>query len=399
MGHAMRVCYIAMTMGRALGLSDPQLIILYHASLLHDLGVPLVSSELTELIGVNENDLFAASPRKAPEELVADSHAAAPEKVIGALHLHASLGGARVIDLGLPAEAAETIASSHENWDGSGYPEGLAANDIPQLSRVLAVADYAESVIAEEQNSLVARRNLVVELQDVSELVLDPHLVAEVKSISRRDDFWLGLFAKDLRGSLLLAKPHENGKSNWKATMNLAKGFAEVIDSKSPFTFGKSARVAAIGGELAEAIGLSPEHVQLIQMAALLHDIGQLSVPARVMGKPDILSLTEMQLMQRHPNYSRLILESLPGLEEVALWVAAHHERPDGKGYPEMLSDEMIPLEARIIAVANVYVALTSDRPHRLALSTRDALKVLTGTAGTQLDAQLVHVFRSLHRM
>ncbi len=397
MGHAMRVCYIAMSLSRSLGLPDSQLTVLYHASLLHDLGVPLVSSELTELIGVNENALFAASPRKAPEELVADCRAPVPETIIGAFHRHASLGGAKAIALGLPTEVGETIVSSHENWDGSGYPEGLAANDIPQLSRVLAVADWAESVIAEEQNSLIARRNLVAELEDVSEIVLDPRLVEEVKSISRSDDFWLGLFAKDLRRSLLVAKPHENGKSSWKAVVSLARGFAEVIDSKSPFTLGKSARVAEIAAQLAEAVGLPADHVQLIHLAALLHDIGQLSVPARIMGKPDILSLTEMQLMQRHPGYSRLILEALPGLEEAALWVGAHHERPDGKGYPEMLATDLIPLESRIIAVANVYVALTSDRPYRRALSEKDAFKVLTGAAGTQLDAHLVHVFRSLH--
>ncbi len=397
MGHAMRVCYIAMSLSRSLGLPDSQLTVLYHASLLHDLGVPLVSSELTELIGVNENALFAASPRKAPEELVADCRAPVPEAIIGAFHRHASLGGAKAIALGLPAEVSETIVSSHENWDGSGYPEGLAANDIPQLSRVLAVADWAESVIAEEQNSLIARRNLVAELEDVSEIVLDPRLVEEVKSISRSDDFWLGLFAKDLRRSLLVAKPHENGKSSWKAVVSLARGLADVIDSKSPFTLGKSARVAEIAAQLAEAVGLPADHVQLIRLAALLHDIGQLSVPARIMGKPDILSLTEMQLMQRHPSYSRLILEALPGLEEATLWVGAHHERPDGKGYPEMLATDLIPLESRIIAVANVYVALTSDRPYRRALSEKDAFKVLTGAAGTQLDAHLVHVFRSLH--
>jgi len=397
MGHAMRVCYITTSLARSLGLPDSQLAVLYHASLLHDLGVPLVSSELTELIGVNENALFAASPRKAPEELVADCRAPVPDTIIGAFHRHASFGGAKAVELGLPADIGETIAASHENWDGSGYPEGLAANDIPQLSRVLAVADWAESIIAEEQNSLIARRNLVAELEDVSEIILDPRLVEEVKSISRSDDFWLGLFAKDLSRSLLVAKPHENGKSNWKAVVSLARGFAEVIDSKSPFTRGKSARVAEIAGQLAEAVGLTSDHVQLIQLAALLHDIGQLSVPARIMGKPDILSLTEMQLMQRHPNYSRLILEAMPGLEEVALWVGAHHERPDGKGYPEMLASDLIPLESRIIAVANVYVALTSDRPYRQALGGKDASKVLMGAAGTQLDAHLVHVFRSLH--
>jgi HD-GYP domain-containing protein (c-di-GMP phosphodiesterase class II) len=397
MGHAMRVCYIATSLARSLSLSDSQLTTLYHASLLHDLGVPLVSSDLVELIGVNENALFAASPRKAPEELAADCRAPVPDIIIGAFRRHTSSGGAQAIALGLPTDVGEAVASSHENWDGSGYPEGLAANDIPQLSRVLAVADWAESVIAEEQNSLIARRNLIAELEDVSEVVLDPRLVEEIKAISRSDDFWLGLFAKDLTRSMLTAKPHENGKSNWKAVVTLARAFAQVIDSKSPFTQGKSRQVAEIAGQLAEAVGLTTDHVQLIQLAALLHDIGQLTVPARIMGKPDILSLTEMQLMQRHPSYSRLILEALPGLEEAALWVGAHHERPDGKGYPEMLTTDVIPLESRIIAVANVYVALTSNRPYRRALGEKDALKVLTGAAGTQLDAHLVHVFRSLH--
>jgi HD-GYP domain-containing protein (c-di-GMP phosphodiesterase class II) len=397
MGHAMRVCYIATSLGRSLGLGDSEHSTLFYASLLHDLGVPLVSAELVELIGVNENALFAASPRKSPEEMAADCHAPDPDTIIGAFHRHASLGGAKAMALGLPVEVGEAIASSHENWDGSGYPEGLAANDIPQLSRVLAVADWAESVIADEQNSLIARRNLVAEIEDVSEIVLDPRLVEQIKVISRSDDFWLGLFAKNLTRSLLSTKPHENGKSGWKAAKSLAQEFAGVIDSKTPFTKGKSPLVAQVAGQLAEAIGLTPDHVELIEIAGVLHDIGQLSVPARIMGKPDILTLTEMQIMQRHPSYSRLILEALPGMEEVALWVGAHHERPDGKGYPELLSSDLIPLESRIIAVANVYAALTSDRPYRKALSAKDALKVLTGAAGSQLDTHLVHVFRSLH--
>ncbi|MGA2286026.1 MAG: HD domain-containing phosphohydrolase [Dehalococcoidia bacterium] len=395
-GHASRVCYIAGRLAQSLELPEADQAALHYASLLHDLGVPLVSPELSDIIGVNENALFAASPRKSPEELAADCRAPVPDAIIGAFHRHASLGGAKAIALGLSTPVGETIASSHENWDGSGYPEGLAAHDIPLLSRVLAMADWAESVIAEEQNSLVARRSLTAELEDVSEMVLDPKLVEQVKVLSRSDDFWLGLFGKELSRSLL-ARRQENGRWNWKAVMSLAKGLAEVIDSKSRFTQGKSARVSEIAGQLAEAIGLSSDHVQVIRLAALLHDIGQLSVPARIMGKPDILTLTEMQLMQRHPSYSRLILENLSGMEEAAQWVGGHHERPDGKGYPEMLGTDLIPLESRIIAVANVYVALTSDRPYRRALSEKDALKVMTGAAGTQLDAHLVHEFRALH--
>jgi HD-GYP domain-containing protein (c-di-GMP phosphodiesterase class II) len=100
--------------------------------------------------------------------------------------------------------------------------------------------------------------------------------------------------------------------------------------------------------------------------------------------------------MRKHPAFSQMVLEALPGMEEAATWVGAHHERPDGKGYPEMLGEKEIPLEARIIALADAYVALTSERPYRRALSDDDARQVLLGGAGTQLDAGLVKLFCSL---
>ena len=100
--------------------------------------------------------------------------------------------------------------------------------------------------------------------------------------------------------------------------------------------------------------------------------------------------------MRKHPALSQQVLEALPGLGDVARWVGAHHERPDGRGYPEMLEEERIPLEARILAVADTYVALTSPRPYRRALSHEDAQQVLLGGAATQLDSKLVRVLCSL---
>jgi HD-GYP domain-containing protein (c-di-GMP phosphodiesterase class II) len=147
---------------------------------------------------------------------------------------------------------------------------------------------------------------------------------------------------------------------------------------------------------LAEAVGLHAGHVEMLRVAALLLDVGHLGVPARVMAKTDILSVAEMQLMRDHPANSELVLQGLNGFEEIASWIARHHERPDGKGYPEMLTGDEIPLESRILAVADVYAALTADRPHRAALSPKDARQVLLGAAGTQLDPDLVHTFCSL---
>jgi HD-GYP domain-containing protein (c-di-GMP phosphodiesterase class II) len=91
-----------------------------------------------------------------------------------------------------------------------------------------------------------------------------------------------------------------------------------------------------------------------------------------------------------------MVLSALPGFEEIAYWIARHHERPDGKGYPEMLTGEDIPLESRIISVADVYAALTSERPHRGALSSKDARQILIGAAGSQLDPELARLFSTL---
>jgi HD-GYP domain-containing protein (c-di-GMP phosphodiesterase class II) len=115
-----------------------------------------------------------------------------------------------------------------------------------------------------------------------------------------------------------------------------------------------------------------------------------------VLAKPDILSLNEMQVMRQHPTFSRMVLEAASGLDEMAEWVGGHHERLDGKGYPEMLEDGTIPLEARILAVVDTYVAVTSERPYRSALSDDDAIEVLQGGSGTQLDPKLVQLFIAL---
>jgi HD-GYP domain-containing protein (c-di-GMP phosphodiesterase class II) len=103
-----------------------------------------------------------------------------------------------------------------------------------------------------------------------------------------------------------------------------------------------------------------------------------------------------MQLMRQHPANSEMILQELPGFEEVAVWISRHHERPDGKGYPEMLTGDDIPMESRILAIADVYAALMSERPHRAALAPGDAKQVLLGAAGTQLDPELVRTFCQL---
>jgi HD-GYP domain-containing protein (c-di-GMP phosphodiesterase class II) len=175
----------------------------------------------------------------------------------------------------------------------------------------------------------------------------------------------------------------------------LAEGFARLMDARFSFTEGISARVARFTVLLGKAAGLNDADLKLLRVGALLHDVGQLSVSERVLSKPGILSVEEMGALHLHPIYSSDVVHGIPGLDDVATWVASHHERVDGRGYPEGREGEDIPLQSRILAVADAYVAITSDRPHRPRLAGREAQAQLAANAGTQLDAHLVDLFLS----
>jgi HD-GYP domain-containing protein (c-di-GMP phosphodiesterase class II) len=395
MGHGHRVCYIALALGRSLELSDPALLALFYASLFHDLGVSLASVSLTGLTG-SDDTLFARAPLRSPESLAGETPPDAFRAIVEAFHQHCELGAQAAPTFGLTDEAVEAVRAHHEHWDGTGYPSGLAGREMPLLARVLATSDRMESLIWAEPNALAARRALLPALAELSGRVLEPVLVQRAQGLCRRDDFWLGLYDVGLPEALLAMKPAEETRRDKRHVVCFAEAFADVVDARSHYTIGHTRQVAAGAQQLAQALGLAGEHVESIRVAALLHDVGLLGVPARVLAKADVLDLAEMQLLRLHPSYSRRVLEGLPGLAEVACWVEAHHERPDGRGYPEMLDDREMPVEAKIISVADVYSALTSKRPYRAALSREDAIRVLRGAAGGQLDPEMVNVYCSL---
>jgi HD-GYP domain-containing protein (c-di-GMP phosphodiesterase class II) len=140
---------------------------------------------------------------------------------------------------------------------------------------------------------------------------------------------------------------------------------------------------------IAEELGLPPERVKRIQTAGVLHDIGKVGIPDAILGKPGRLTEPERMEISTHPEIGAQIL-SAQGFEDIRAWVLAHHERPDGKGYPKGLSDEEIPLEAMILAVADAYEAMTADRPYRASLDDEVACSELLRCAGKQFDSRVV---------
>ena len=167
-------------------------------------------------------------------------------------------------------------------------------------------------------------------------------------------------------------------------------GLANALEAKDPYTRGHSQRVSALGRQLAEAVGLSAREADVIAQAGLLHDIGKIGVPESVLGKPGRLDPDEWELMRRHPVLGAQIVAPFEFFAAGSIIVRHHHERWDGSGYPDGLRGAAIPLGARIVAVADVYDALTSTRPYREALPHHVAIEHIVGEAGRTLDDDIV---------
>ena len=178
-----------------------------------------------------------------------------------------------------------------------------------------------------------------------------------------------------------------------KTTFAAIEALARAIDARDPSTFGHSARVAAISLEIADALQVSAKEREALRRSALLHDIGKIGVEDKVLHKPGPLNQHEADDMREHPRIGYDVLKGLPFLQASLQGVLYHHERWDGAGYPLGLAGAAIPLLVRILAVADVFDALTSDRPYREGLSFAAAASAIRNEAGLQFDPDVVSAF------
>lgn len=171
------------------------------------------------------------------------------------------------------------------------------------------------------------------------------------------------------------------------------KSIAYALDAKDKYTHGHSMRVTLYSLALAKHLNLSEELLEEIETAGLLHDIGKIAIPEKILLKPGKLTEEEFNVIKTHPELGEKLVESINKLRLVSNWLKSHHERYDGKGYPEGLVGEQIPISARIIALADTYDAMTSNRAYRGALSHETAMEEIAKCLGTQFDPSLAKIF------
>jgi diguanylate cyclase (GGDEF)-like protein/putative nucleotidyltransferase with HDIG domain len=182
-----------------------------------------------------------------------------------------------------------------------------------------------------------------------------------------------------------------SGRRNVESQAHLATvlSLAEALDQRDSGTARHSQTVGRLCEMMASELGLDEDTIQRLRLAGILHDIGKIGVPDSILRKPGPLTDDEYEQMKRHPELGARILSSHE-LDDVREWILAHHERPDGRGYPKGLTSDEIPLEAAIVAVADAYEAMTSDRVYRMSIGTDAARQELLDCSGSQFDPMVV---------
>lgn len=300
--------------------------------------------------------------------------------------------GARIVAmLGFPPEASAAVRALDEHWDGSGRPDGIAGEAIPLISRITCLAQTAEVYMSAD--GPLAALEVVRERRG---RWFDPGLCDVFLSIGPDDPLWIRMVddtaaevLRDLEPGGGIALADEEGLDR------VAEAFAGVIDAKSPYTARHSVGVARYAEAIGREAGFDAVRLRSLRRAGLLHDIGKLGVSNRILDKPGKLTPEEFAEVRLHPLYTFQILSQIMPFAELAESAAAHHERLDGRGYHRGVGAESLAPEARILAVADVFDALTADRPYRGPLDPDLAFEILWKDAGASFDPTYISALRS----
>jgi putative nucleotidyltransferase with HDIG domain len=312
--------------------------------------------------------------------------------------------GSRALTGAIAAGASAAAAAPFHHGTGAIVASSAAASLTAQaLDALFASATYSlrrvgtfEEAIAEAFPIVISSvplytpvvAVLVLAYRDISAWTL-PLFFVPAAAAHR----WFLMYQEQRRLATDLGEANTRLKA---ANLSFARGLVATLDARDRYTAGHSAAVAIYARDVAARMGLSERDCDVVYLCGLVHDIGKIGLPAGLLEKPGALTLEERREMQRHCEIGERILSTVDTYEEIATVVRHHHERVDGQGYPDGLAGDEIPLLARIIAVADAYNAMTSDRPYRDAMPSRVARLRLAQAVETQFDTSVVAAFEAI---
>ncbi len=336
--HSKRVGYMAWKCSKTLGFDTNRQDKLLHLGLLHDCGV---SSTKERRNLVNELDWD-------------DSY------------IHCRIGAGRMEHFDPLKPFAQTILHHHTPWKT--LKDQDVAEDVKLEANLLYLLDRVDYLsLITPGSSWLSKKDVVRDkINRFRDNYFNPDLLDGFLKASDNEAFWFSLenlMVADFIEEKKRAQDHIRIEIDQLKSM--AELFAQIVDAKSPFTAEHSTGVARLSTQLAEHSGLDKDTCLKIEVAGLLHDLGKLQVPDRVLENPGPLGGEDLSCMRHHSYVTYRILNKIAGFEEIALWAANHHEALDGSGYPFRRKGNEIGIESRILAIADIFQALAQNRPYR----------------------------------
>jgi len=278
------------------------------------------------------------------------------------------------------ANIAPLVRFHHLPWDhGSGAE--FDKQPVPVASHILHLADRVAVLIHKKREVLCQVPAIRRRIGEETDKLFMPRVVDAFNGLASKEYFWLDIVSPSLQtGFSQKFKQTTIGLAS-EDMVSFSRLFPRIIDFKSSFTATHSSGVATVAELLARRLDFTDKECRLMRIAGYLHDLGKLAVPSEILEKPSRLETKEFNVMRHHTYYTYRILETIPLLQVLNKWASFHHERLDGTGYPFHLRSNDIPRGSQVMAVADVFTAITEDRPYRPGMTRKDAVKVLDGMA------------------
>ncbi|WP_157669925.1 HD-GYP domain-containing protein [Chitinibacter sp. GC72] len=407
-GHCVRCCWIGVHIGKQIGMSEQALWELYYTLLLKDLGCSSNAARICELyltddqsfkrdfklVGTNLSQVlgfvFEHTGRNESwtKRLTAILNIMRNGDTIANELIQTRCDrGARIArQLRFPESVALGIHSLDEHWNGSGRPDGLQGEQIPLYARIALLSQVID-VFQFSHGPLEGKAAALNEIRQRADFWFDPLLVAAFEKVALDDTFWQTLADPQIAQAVLELEPAQFTVPLDDDYMDeIASAFGQVVDAKSPFTAGHSERVGFYADLIAQELGFDDRRRNWVKRAALLHDVGKLGVSSAILEKPGKLTDDEFRAIQQHARLSEEILGKIAQFADLAFVAGAHHERLDGNGYPRRLSAPDIRLETRIITVADIFDAISAERPYHAANSPEKTIEIMSGMVGNAID-------------
>lgn len=358
LSHSKHVAYLSLMIAKELGLTDEQQEDVYYAALLHDIGASNANSRIE----------------------------------------HCKFGSDMVKKLPINKSIIGYILYHHEHVNGTG-PFGKKENEISIPSQIICLADAFDYRFRRIEDINIEKYHEIKEWASERKGITNIEILDAFSSLIKKEYVLLDYFNSEFSTILKKKVKVQSRVIGVDDVKQFAQVFSEIIDRRSPFTYRHSVGIAELISKIVKNLGYDYEVQSEMYIAALLHDIGKLMIPNSIIDKPGKLEEDERFEINKHTYYTRWVLEQIDGFDNIVNYAANHHEKLNGTGYPQQLKDHEIGELDRVMAICDIYQALTEERPYRTPMNIENVWSIMDDMVSkNELDGNLLEKIKVILR-